>query len=326
MLNRRCLAAVCIGIFLLTPSFARDTESPVVAAAQVPGDPYPARSTSFPHGVTGLADVTYSTIEGFRPLTLDLYLPRRERSDKPWPLVVFVHGGAWKGGHSRQSGAFEDWPRTLASLAAQGNVVSSVNYRLSGEAAFPAALFDVKTAIRWLRTHADEYGVDRKRVLIWGNSAGGQLAALVAVSCGVPGLAVPVAADQDSDCVQGAIAWYGMFDFSAAVPDEVSRRYLGCAAQPCETAQLASPVKHVRAGMPPFLLVHGARDRTVHAAQSEAFASVLRGVGASVDLLLLPDADHSFIGPTPADTRRDSLLALQRSFAFIATTLHPGPR
>jgi acetyl esterase/lipase len=201
-----------------------------------------------------------------------------------------------------------------------------VNYRLSGEAPFPAALFDVKNAIRWLRTHADAYGIDRQRVLIWGNSAGGQLAALVAVSCQVTALSVPSPVDDESDCVQGAIAWYGMFDFTAAPLDDVSRRYLGCADATCGTAQLASPARHVRAGLPPFLLIHGARDRTVPAAQSEAFALALRASGASVQLLILPDADHSFIGTTTANTRRDSRLAFQRSTEFIFATLNPGPR
>ena len=323
MSDRRRLAAVLFGVLMIPPSVVRAADAPAIASAPVPGDRYPVRTTMFPRGVTGHADLTYSTVEGFRPLTLDLYLPSRGSADPPRPLIVFVHGGAWKGGHSRQSGAFEDWPKTLASLAAQGNVVSSVNYRLSGEAPFPAALFDVKNALRWLRAHADAYGIDRKRVLIWGNSAGGQLAALVAVSCQVPALSVPAPVENESDCVQGAIAWYGMFDFTAAPPDEVNRRYLGCQGAPCEAAQLASPIHHMRAGLPPFLLIHGAKDRTVPALQSEAFARALRASGASVDLLILPDADHSFIGATAAETRRDSLLAFQRSAEFIAATLHP---
>ena len=322
MSDRRRLAAVLLGVLMIPPSVVCAADAPAIASAPVPGDRYPVRTTAFPRGVTGHADLTYSTVEGFRPLTLDLYLPSRRSADPPRPLIVFVHGGAWKGGHSRQSGAFEDWPRTLASLAAQGNVVSSVNYRLSGEAPFPAALFDVKNAIRWLRAHADAYGIDRKRVLIWGNSAGGQLAALVAVSCHVTGLSVPSPVENESDCVQGAIAWYGMFDFTAAPPNEVEQRYLGCTGAPCEAARLASPIHHVRADVPPFLLIHGAKDRTVAAAQSDAFARALRGAGVNVDLLLLPDADHSFIGPTPADTRRDSLLAFKRSADFIAATLH----
>jgi acetyl esterase/lipase len=71
-------------------------------------------------------------------------------------MVMYIHGGGWQNGHSRQSGAFENWPATLAMIAARGCVVTSINYRLSGEAPFPASIQDVKTALRWLRAHAGE--------------------------------------------------------------------------------------------------------------------------------------------------------------------------
>src|SRR5205823_4090791 len=121
---------------------------------------------------------------------------------------------------------------TASSLAARGYVVASVEYRLSSEARFPAAVQDLKAAIRWLRSQASTYGIDRNRGLVWGASAGGQLAALAATSCGVAALEPPVAAPPtaeprgaagsrtaatpmptESDCVQGAVTWYGIFDF-----------------------------------------------------------------------------------------------------------------
>ena len=125
-----------------------------------------------PTGVVGLADVTYAVIPGFRPLRLDLYLAPGA-TNKPHPLVIFVHGGGWQSGHTRHSGAFADWPGVLASLAAKGYVVASVEYRLSGEARFPAAIQDVKSAIRYLRVHSSEYGIDPARAVIWGGSAAG---------------------------------------------------------------------------------------------------------------------------------------------------------
>ena len=91
----------------------------------------------FPTASLGLADLIYASPAGFRPVTLDLYLPAQRRM--PLPTIVFVHGGGWTGGHSRQAGAFENWPRVLASIAARGYVVASVNYRLSSEAVSPAA-------------------------------------------------------------------------------------------------------------------------------------------------------------------------------------------
>src|SRR6185369_12270345 len=145
-----------------------------------------------PGDVVGFPDLTYSSLSGYRPLILDLYKPAK--SGKPLPLVIYLHGGGWQGGHTRHSGAFEDWPGVLASIAARGYVVASVEYRLSGEAAFPAAVQDVKAAIRWLRMHATEFGIDKARAVVWGGSAGGQLAALVGASCGVAALEPPAAA------------------------------------------------------------------------------------------------------------------------------------
>ena len=105
-----------------------------VAAAASQNDVYPERVTQFADGVTGLADVTYSVLPGFRPLVLDLYLPS---STTAQPLILFVHGGGWVGGNTRHSGALADFPGALAQLAAEGFVVASVEYRLVGEAAFP---------------------------------------------------------------------------------------------------------------------------------------------------------------------------------------------
>src|SRR2546421_8629522 len=165
-----------------------------VGARAVPEDPYPQRRIAFPAGVVGSPDLVYSTIAGFRPLRLDLYLPPAGRAAAPRPFVVYVHGGGWLNGHTRQSGAFQNWPNVLASLAARGYVVASVEYRLSSEARFPAAVQDLKAAIRWLRSQASIYGIDRNRGLVWGASAGGPLAALAAASSGGAALGPPPAA------------------------------------------------------------------------------------------------------------------------------------
>src|SRR5271170_6905074 len=135
---------------------------PAISSGVVVGDHLPARPVAFPWQVVALPDLVYRSLPGYRPLTLDLYEPERERTaSRPGrPLVIYVHGGGWSGGHSRQAGAFENWPEVLASIAARGYVVASLNYRLSGEAAFPAAAQDLKVAILWLRGHAEEYGID----------------------------------------------------------------------------------------------------------------------------------------------------------------------
>jgi acetyl esterase/lipase len=355
------------------------------AAHPVLEDRYPERRTAFAGGVVGFADLTYSVLPGFRPLRLDLYQPPGAPGSHP--LVVFIHGGGWMSGHTRHSGAFEDWPGVLASLAAKGYVVASVEYRLSGEAPFPAAIQDVKAAIRWLRARAPQYGIDRQRAIVWGGSAGGQLAALAATSCGAAALrpvterrpsgdravsegtpsgaergnpqrglaterpakeppapggrTVPRPEDSESDCVQGLITWYGIFDFATIAaqsgPDGPRRlgsadtapsRYLGCALSSCTPAILAaaSAASYVNSTDPPALLIHGTADHTVPVQQSRDFYALLRSKGVPAELVEIPGVDHSFIGPTPEATRAASLLALQKSFEFIDRTVGPGSR
>jgi len=354
-------SAVIAVLLLAAQSAAAQTgtaSSPAVdvGARVVPEDPYPQRRIAFPAGVVGLPDLVYSTIAGFRPLRLDLYLPPAGRAAAPRPFVVYVHGGGWLSGHTRQSGAFQNWPNVLASLAARGYVVASVEYRLSSEARFPAAVQDLKAAIRWLRSQASTYGIDRNRGLVWGASAGGQLAALAATSCGVAALEPPVAAPPtaeprgaagsrtaatpmptESDCVQGAVTWYGIFDFDRLAAqhgaaaggvnpiraDSADARYLGCPVSTCAAgvAAAASPITYIDAGDPPMLLVHGVEDKTVPVKQSQEMYERLRAAGVHAELLLIPGVGHSFIGPNPAVTRAASLAALNRAFAFIGKTI-----
>lgn len=322
------ICAVCGGELRAAPA-------PVIDATPFLGDHYPPRRTAFADGVVGYADVTYQVIPGFRPLNLDLYLP--PKTGRRAPLVMYIHGGGWANGHSRQSGAFDDWPGVLASIAARGYVVASVNYRLSGEAPFPAAIRDVKSAIRFLRLHADEYAMDASRAIVWGGSAGGHLAALAATTCGVQELEpvqAPPAADaapQPGDCVQGAVTWYGIFDFStlaaaAKQPGAASgpvSRFLGCNDGACapQTVRLASPLGFVNSGTPPFLLLHGAQDKVADPAQSRQFRDAMQKAGARAELVMIPGVDHSFIGTTPQATREASLEALRRTVEFIETTL-----
>jgi acetyl esterase/lipase len=118
----------------------------------------------YPGGVQSLRDLTYAEISGYRPLTLDLYLP--SKSGKPKPTVVFIHGGAWRHRTARDGGTFHDFPAVLASVAARGYVVASVNYRFVNEAKFPAPVQDVEAAILWLRAHAAEYNIDVNRFVL----------------------------------------------------------------------------------------------------------------------------------------------------------------
>ena len=304
------------------------TPEPAIGTKAVLEDRYPERRVAFAGGVTGLPDLTYSTVSGFRPLTLDLYLPASQVSGGA-PVIIYVHGGGWTSGHTRHSGAFENWPGVLASLAGRGYVVASLNYRLSSEAPSPAAEQDVKSAVRWLRGNAARFGIDKRRIGIWGGSAGGQLAALAGTSCGVAALEPPVAdakAPVESDCVQAVVAWYGVFDVAplaknAVAPPPVAR-YLGCdAGCPDDKIALASAISYVDRTDPPFLLIHGALDKTVAVSQSERFHAALQASAVKSQLIVLPDVDHSFVGNTAELTRSASLRALHATIDFFDATL-----
>jgi acetyl esterase/lipase len=347
--TRNLLAAAWLA---LLAAGAVSAQSPAVAARAVLDDRYPERRVSFPHGVVGLPDLVYAVLPGFRPLRLDLYEPPPGQPG-PRPLVVFIHGGGWISGHTRHSGAFEDWPEVLGSLAAKGYVVASVEYRLSGEARFPAAIQDVKSAIRWLRAHFKEYGIDKSRIVVWGGSAGGQLAALAATSCGAQALEPPPPAslpgspppgprpqDSESDCVQGLIAWYGIFDFATLAPQSGAKarqvgaassppsRFLGCGLSSCPANVLesASAAHYASGSSPPTLLIHGVDDHSVPVQQSRDFKALLESKGVPVELVEIPGVDHSFVGPTAEATRAASLQALQKSFDFIDRTFGGGLR
>lgn len=278
---------------------------------------YGPQRLAFADGVSAQFDVTYQTLRGFRPLTLDIYQPRSR--GYPLPLVVFVHGG----GDTRQAGTIEDFPAALGALAAQGYVVASVNYRLSGEARFPAALQDVKSAIRWLRARSNEYGIDTTRVAVWGESGGAQIAALAGVACGVP-LFAPEgeASNTTPDCVQAVVSWSGATDLKTQGDVEL----LGCPPAACAPglARIASPLSYISVTSPPFLLLHGSADTRVPVEQAQKFHDALRAKNVPVELVVFPGVGHD-LGrngvPDPAVNRQ----ALDKVAAFLARTFPPGP-
>jgi acetyl esterase/lipase len=256
-----------------------------------------------PTGPAPTHDVIYATLTGFRPLTLDLYLPPHKPKDFPKPLLVFVHGGNWNSGDARHGGGFDDFPGVLTALAAKGYVVAGVNYRLSGEARFPAALQDVKSAIRWLRSHADDYNIDTTRVAVWGEEAGGQIAALVGTSCGVTALepAGDAATSSASDCVQAVIDWHGISDLAAMAQDSDGAprpaptpegAYLGCEPSECAAGVVhaTTPMAYITSNAPPFLLQQGAH-KAVPLAQSQKLYDALQAMHIPSELVVYADGD-----------------------------------
>ncbi|MEJ2890618.1 alpha/beta hydrolase [Actinomycetospora aeridis] len=254
----------------------------------------------------------YAVVPGFRPLLLDLHRPAEVA-----PLVVFLHGGGWRAGTRASFGPmYADWsPSPFARLTEAGFAVASLDYRLSGEALFPAQLEDVTAGLTWLRSRSEDLGVDASRVALWGESAGGHLAALLGL------------ADPD---VRAVVDWYGPADLTTfvddaaaggisavdpAAPDSREALLLGAtAAADPDRARRASPVAHVHAGAPPFLLRHGTADRLVPTRQSERLAAALEAAGADVRLDLVPGADHLWRGdPDTARTAFDDAVAFLRA-------------
>lgn len=291
-----------------------------IEAAPVLEDRFPSPPVAFPGGVQAWRDVVYQTLPGYRPQIVDVYVPA---SPGPHPLVLYIHGGGWVGGHTRHSGAFGDFPKALAALAAEGFTVASLEYRLAGEARFPAQLQDANAALRFLRSHAGQYRIDPARVGVWGGSAGGHLTALAALAC--RNTALDPAAGQDP-CVQAAVTWYGVYDFrrlaGSADGGPAGGRLLGCEG-PCPEDRLraVSPVTYVKPGAPAFLLIHGEQDKTVPVEQSRIGEAALKAVGAEVRSIYIPGVDHSFIGKTPEETRKASLEAINATFDFFHETL-----
>ncbi|MEU8651585.1 alpha/beta hydrolase [Streptomyces sp. NPDC048737] len=264
---------------------ARSDLLAVIAAPHPDGAPLPP-AAHLEGGVRLLRGVPYADVPGARPLELDLWLPEHRPGGPSVPLVLFVHGGAWRRGRREDMGhRTRDWdPGPFARIAAAGLAVASVDYRLSGEAVFPAPLDDLRAALRWLALRAPELGVDADRTAVWGESAGGHLAALLALSEGASRL-------------KGAVAWYAPSDLTRQGADTPEALLLGAApADVPEAAREASPVARVRPGAPPFLLAHGEDDTMVGCDHSRALAARLEEAGVPVDLWTVPGADHVWHG------------------------------
>ena len=345
------LATAAIAASLLsTGAQAASLGDKIATQAAVGQGVTPVGMDSFAHvsrpmagGVTGFPDVPYSTLNGYRPLKLDLFLPPPKfKSAGPRPLVIYIHGGGFVTGGPRRSAAFLDWPAVLGSLAEQGYVVASVSYRFAGEAKYPAQIQDVKAAIRWLRVNAGAYNIDKSRAVVWGQSAGGHLAGLAATTCGVAALApaprkpaperpqaetqasAPEGFDEASDCVQAAVVWFGVFDL-VALPagNGMNSNLLGCGTGPCSEEKLrsASAVAYVDGKGPPVLIMHGAEDTTVPIAQSRIFYEALKAKGVPAEFVVEPGVGHSWLGKTPAATKAASYDAMKRTVDFIEATI-----
>jgi acetyl esterase/lipase len=225
-------------------------------------------------------------------LYLDLLLPTPRPADKV-PAVVYLHGGGWRAGE-RAVGLYP-WCGPL--LAAYGFVVANVTYRLSDRAPFPAQLHDVKAAVRWLRANAATYGIDPDRIGVMGDSAGGQLASLLATTAERDDLEGDCGSAGWSSAVQAVVARCAPTDFAALPlghePEFLTPLFGGPREETAKLRELASPLTHVHTGVPPMLLVHGSLDETVPVEQVHRFADALRAQGVDVTFHLIEGVFHN---------------------------------
>ena len=248
-------------------------------------------------GVSVTGDVAYGPSGG---MTLDVCAPAAAAAStgpsgatrQPGRAAILsIHGGGWRGGDKRDA----QWRASCEWLASEGFVVFQANYRLAPEHPFPAAIDDVRAVLRWMRDaeQVAEYGIDPARVGVFGDSAGGNLAALLALEGDD--------ATDDSERVAAAVTISAPFDLTAQAPgevgdgfDQVQFDYLGCTGYAqCPAAAAASPSSYVDPSDPPFYIVHARSDALIPVEQAEAMRGALEAASIDTTLRVIPGDAHA---------------------------------
>jgi acetyl esterase/lipase len=288
--------------FLLALAFAVTT----LAFAEDKSASAPAPRSAAPQAPRSRGDVEvkanlpYAGNDNPRQM-VDLYLPKNRATDKPLPVVVYIHGGGWSGG-SRAGGGM------AAGFAASGNYAGvSVGYRLSDEVKWPAQIHDCKAAIRWIRGHAKEYNLDPDHIGVTGTSAGGHLVCLLGLTGNTKELEGSIGEFTSLSSKVTCVAnYYGPTDTTsplmqgdAALNDD--RAVVGLLGGPLKDkaaeAKASSPLTYIHAGAPPFLTAHGTKDMRVNFNNATRLHEALTKAGNSSILLAMTDGGHGFTSP-----------------------------
>ena len=271
-------------------------------------------------------DVVFADEMGFHPLMLYVSVPR---TASPPPLVVFVHGGAWKLGHPMVTNPVYRSLDIFGKLLLAGYAVARVSYRFSSEGRFPMQLHDCKAAVRFLRNRAAVFGVDANRFAAMGDSAGGHLAALLGLTGERNDLEGLVGDRVGTSAVQAVVDWFGpaqlltMQDQAIAGgqktqndPNSPESLLVGGPIQDLrEAAIVASPMTYVSRSAPPFLIQHGTFDRLVPIGQSRLLHEALRAEEVDSTLIEVEGADHCFWGVDGSGIMADVTTFLNRVFS-----------
>jgi len=260
---------------------------------------------SLPSGAVAYRNLPYIA-DGHVQQKLDLYVPKASANV---PLIIFVHGGAFRGGDKGS----QDPSRFLS----EGYAFASINYRLSQDAIFPAQIEDCKAAVRWLRANAATYRLDPDRFGAWGTSAGGHLVAML----GATGDTTVFDVGENlglSSRVQAVADWFGPTDFlqmdAHRPPDGMahdppgspeSRLIGGPIQQNKEKVARANPITYINAGDSPFLIAHGDGDRLVPHHQSVLLHAALKAAGVPVTFYTVKGGGHGFRNATADKMLKD---------------------
>lgn len=265
-------------------------------------------------------DVAYKIVDG-RSMTLDIYLPTDTTLSRPYPVIVYIHGGSWVTG-SKEAFVIPYMEEVLRAVLDEGYAVVSIEYlladTLSGDASFPRAIADCKDAIRWVRAHAREYHLDSHHIGLWGSSAGAHLSLLAAYSPDTLFRGDTLLARYPAQ-VDYVIDDYGPTHLNKLFRTHIDPLSLGLVklAAPAlyreremmlsvfsgeehrrrrvnSTCRYYSPMTYVEEGAVPTLLLHGDKDKVVPLKQSRKLARALAREGVAYRLVVYPGAGHSF--------------------------------
>lgn len=262
-------------------------------AMTVLAEPVPARQSQ--PVVMSQRDIVYRTTEA-GPLRLDLHHPQTAKGKRA-PVLVVIHGGAWARGE-RPKG----WTGHRRFVAA-GFAVVSMQYRLSGQAQAPAAVEDVRCVMGWIARAAEREGLDPKRIVLMGTSAGAHLALMAAYIDASEGL-------DPAECgpaprAAAVIDFYGPTDLRpqslGAWNSPSIGKWVGEGAAGAGMAARMSPITRVRVGQPPVFIVHGDADPVVPLAASTALKAALDGAKVSAELHVVPGGVHGKFDPVVQD-------------------------
>jgi len=289
-----------VEVYAQTKPIPRDTSYTPYSAWVKIKKHYPNVTRVYPHlpeGVKAENNIVYATLPntpyGKRDLHLDLFRPEKPGD---YPALVLVFGGGWR------TGSKEAQVPMAQQIAAKGYVTAAIEYRLSPEALYPAAVYDIKAAIRYLRANADKYGIDPNKIAISGSSAGGQLAALVGMTSDVKKFEGDEGNNDVSSKVQAIIDMDGILDFTTPseslgdnIPGKHSAGYYWFGATLKEARDKwveASPMIYTGKDSPPILFINSAQPR-FHAGR-DSVISVLNTFNIYTEVHTIPNSVHSF--------------------------------